>query len=131
MALVTVTDAKTHLVIEDSRDDQLLLQLIQAAVSHVANETGRVLELAAQVEYFDGFPSTYIELEQLPLNGSDVTSITYLDSAGDSQTLSSSIYRVDQRFAKTRIYLAYGASWPVTRGGAATVTVTYLSLIHI
>lgn len=54
-----------------------------------------------------------------------VTSITYIDTNGDSQTLSSSLYTVDIKSEPGRIVPAYGEAWPVTRDQINSVTVTF------
>ncbi|MDW3204574.1 MAG: hypothetical protein R8L07_03445 [Alphaproteobacteria bacterium] len=57
-----------------------------------------------------------------------VTSITYFDSAGDEQTLATSVYSVLTRgMEKGAIVPAYGQSWPATRARADAVTVTFVA----
>lgn len=54
-----------------------------------------------------------------------VSSITYVDTAGVSQTLSTSLYQVDLNSDPARIREAYQQVWPVIREQYAAVTVTY------
>jgi hypothetical protein len=57
-----------------------------------------------------------------------VTSVTYTDDAGDSQTLSTSLYRVlNQGFGKAMVVPVYGEIWPTTRDEPQTVTVRFVA----
>ena len=57
-----------------------------------------------------------------------VTSITYVDDAGDTQTLSSSLYQVDTKSQPGRIIPAYGESWPTVRSNTLNaVTVNFVA----
>lgn len=55
-----------------------------------------------------------------------VTGITYVDDAGATQTLSSSLYRVNSNRRPAVIERAYNAAWPnvIARTGAVTITFT-------
>lgn len=53
-------------------------------------------------------------------------SITYIDTNGDTITLvEDTDYTVDESGLLTRIFPVFNSSWPTTRGGRATVTVTW------
>lgn len=54
-----------------------------------------------------------------------VTSVTYVDTAGASQTLSASIYRVDTAAEPGRITPAYGEAWPSVREVTNAVIVRF------
>jgi len=54
-----------------------------------------------------------------------VTSIVYIDSNGDSQTLAATEYRVDSAPLIARISVAKDKSWPTTYGVTADVTITH------
>lgn len=58
---------------------------------------------------------------------SSVTSIAYLDGAGDSQTWSSSNYTLDTSGTRPFVRLAYGQSWPAVRGDINGITVTFVA----
>src|SRR3990172_4126589 len=75
--------------------------------------------------YLDSFPSI-IHVPRPPLDS--ITSITYIDTGGTSQTLASSQYTViteDQYDPQVRE--AYGLTWPSTRSQPNAVTVTFKS----
>ncbi len=88
-----------------------------------ANRTQSTTVLATTYQLkLDGFPYCgYIEVPRVPLV--EVGSITYVDSAGVTQTWASSNYTIDT--ARGRIYLAYNASWPSTQYVVNSVTVTF------
>jgi uncharacterized phiE125 gp8 family phage protein len=71
-----------------------------------------------------GYLDTEIVVPRPPL--ASVTSITYVDGAGATQTLSLSVYTVDTSEEPGRIRLAYGQSWPSIRDQRAAVTVRYV-----
>lgn len=66
-----------------------------------------------------------IHLPRPPLMS--VTSIQYVDTTGETQTLDPSLYIVDASQEPGRITPAYGKMWPATRHQIAAVTVTYVA----
>jgi acyl-coenzyme A synthetase/AMP-(fatty) acid ligase len=63
--------------------------------------------------------------EKTPILGSSYVTITYVDSAGTTQTLATSDYIVSYRDNPSCISEAYSATWPDTRNYENDVTVTY------
>ena len=55
-----------------------------------------------------------------------VSSITYVDTAGATQTLATSEYVVDGATHIGRIYSAYGATWPAVRCQPRAITVRFV-----
>lgn len=121
---VSATDAKTFVRQDSSADDTLIGTLITSARMWVENYLNRSLITQTWVQRIDyGFPC-HIWLRRVPAIA--ITSIAYLDTAGDSQTLSSSVYSLDQyREPHALVYLAYGQTWPATQYVRQAVTVTY------
>ncbi len=66
-----------------------------------------------------------IEPDYPPLQSVD--SITYLDTAGDRQTVDSSIYDVTRLDLYGRITLADGQVWPTNRGDAESIQINYVA----
>jgi hypothetical protein len=64
-----------------------------------------------------------VNLKNFPLV--DITQIQYVDSGGDTQTLSTDTYTVDTDSTPGRYYQAYNQSWPATRAIPKAVTVSY------
>lgn len=119
---VSVAEAREHCRITHTDEDTYLGVLIKAARRWCENETG--LAFITQtwdfgVDCFWGADS--LELPRAPLQS--VTSITYVDTDGDSQTLDSDTYTADTATMPGRIYLAYSQSWPDTRAQPLAVTV--------
>jgi len=56
-----------------------------------------------------------------------VTSIKYLDTAGDEQTLDSAAYRVDIYSHPARITPAYGYTWPALRDVINAITIEFVT----
>src|SRR5690606_26498646 len=122
---LTREEGKPHCRIDaDLTDEDALLDIyIAAARDRAEQRTGRQLMPATWKLYLDCFPSWIIRLPRPPLVS--VTSITYVDTSGVTQTLSSSLYEVDTASEPGRIVPAYGQSWPATRGEMNDVIVTY------
>lgn len=123
-----VAEAKRHLRIADDVDefDTDILALIAAVRSWGEVFTGRSFLPQTWDLKGDCFPSVIV-LPKPPVTG--VTSITYIDTNGDSQTLSSALYTTDLPSGPYappgRIVPAYGQSWPSTRDMPNAVTVRF------
>lgn len=123
---VTVAQAKAHARISTDADDPYIRELIDLAVRHVEDETNRALYTQTWARHLDDFPRTgerLIWLDKAPV--ASVSSITYLDTSGATQTLAASQYRVDTTHG--RISEAYDQTWPETRDVIDAVTVTYVA----
>lgn len=107
---VTASEVKLHAKIDTSADDALITILIAAARQQAELELGRKIITQTLDTYFDAFPE---EIRLMPIQS--VTSITYADGNGDTQTLSASAYQVDAVGHHARITPAYGYTWPSTR----------------
>lgn len=120
---VSLGEAKDHLRIDHSDEDSFIDLLIDAATLRVQDITGRQLVEATYEFTLNSFPPE-IRLPKPPL--SSVTSIEYLDGAGDSQTLDSADYRVISDEVVPIIDPAYGVTWPSTQDVRNAVTVTFV-----
>lgn len=119
---VSVDDFQAHSHIDASDGTELLTQYLLAAQAFVENECKTALTTRTATLYMDCFPDWEVELRMPPLVS--VTSIAYLDTNGDSTTLSSSLYRVDATSKPGRITPVYGGVWPVTQTTTNAVTIT-------
>ena len=124
---LSLTELKDHLRVVTTAEDTLLTSIGEAATRYAETRTNRQFMRATYTLKCDGFPrdSEAIELPRPPLQS--VTSITYVDADGASQTLSSSVYTVDTDSEPGRVYLAYDQTWPVTRDIRHSVTITYVA----
>lgn len=127
---VTLAEAKLHLRVDHSVDDDYIEdELIIAARQYVELHCRRTLMKTTYRLTLDRFPSDsrggVIRLPNPPLLS--VSSITYIDNAGDSQTVTSTDYRVDVYKEPGEIEPAYGKTWPSTRTLTGAVTVNYVA----
>jgi len=124
---VSLADMKVHCRVDHTDDDAYLLGLITVATNTCESFTGRQLIHATYTLKLDGFPcDDEIELPKPPL--SSITSITYIDTAGNSQTVTSTDYQTDIASTVGRVMPAYNAYWPATRDGQYNVvTVTFVA----
>jgi len=122
--LVTRAEAKKQLRLESdfTADDDYIDALLVAAQELCEDYQHRTYKQRSRVYYLDSFPAT-IRAPYPPLV--IVTSIKYIDTAGDEQTLDSSKYRIDTDSEPARITPAYGQSWPTIRPVTNAITVTY------
>jgi uncharacterized phiE125 gp8 family phage protein len=124
---VSLEEAKTHLRIPSGcdSDNDYILALIKAARIWAEKYQRRAYITQTQVYYLDCFPSRDIDIDipNPPLIG--VTSIQYVDTGGDTQTLSTDIYDVDTVKQPGRVYLKHNQSYPATRDQRKAVTITY------
>jgi uncharacterized phiE125 gp8 family phage protein len=127
-------EMKDHLRVDGESEDAIVGAWVTAARRYVEDKAGRQFVTATARLTLDRFPFTCnyqwlpsperrtIVVPRAPLQS--VTSITYVDAGGDTQTLSANSYRVDVRSPWGRITPAFGLTWPVTRPETSAVTVT-------
>lgn len=128
---VTLAQVKLHLRVDDSVEDALLTGLIRAAREHVETVTQRALMTQTWDLKLDAFPcdGAAIEIPKPPTQS--VTSITYVDTAGVTQTWSSALYTTDlpsdPQGQPGRIVPAYQQVYPQTRDVPNAVTVRFVA----
>lgn len=103
--------------------DPLLSILIKSARQYAEQLLGRYLITQTIDLYLDEFPGWEINLRPLQ----SVSAITYVDTAGATQTLSAADYIVDSTGTPARITPAYGVSWPSTRDQVNAVKVRFVA----
>lgn len=119
---ISLSTLKTQLRQADPELESELKSKAEAALDWAETETGRAIVTQTVTLTLDSFPCQ-IRLPRSPLVS--VTSVAYLDTAGDSQTLASSVYRVSTAAEPPVISLARNQSWPGTDAVKDAVTVTY------
>lgn len=119
---ISLAEAKAHLRVVISEDDTYISALIKTAretAESFQHRTYMATEYQLKLdEWLDVF-----ELPLPPLWG--VSSITYVDVGGDTQTLASTVYEVDTTTEPGEVRLAYNQSWPTYRSGHHVITVNY------
>ena len=132
---ITAAEAKTHDRIDGTDSDTLLALYITAARQMTERMFGLALVTQTWDFSFDAFPPATrfdpwgaIPLPLPPLQS--VTSISYLDGNGDSQTVSTSVYDVHANPTQPepgRITLGYGQSWPDVLCIPEAITVRFVA----
>lgn len=122
---VSSTEAELWCRVDVSDDDTIFTDIITAARVYVENFTRRQLITATWALYLDQFYKP-LKLPYPPLQS--ISSITYVDTAGTTQTLAASQYQVDAKTQPGRLTEAYGVTWPSTRDDTYNaVTITYVA----
>jgi uncharacterized phiE125 gp8 family phage protein len=122
---VSPAEAKAQARVDIDDDDLLLERKIRAATEAAQVVQNRALLTSTWRLSMDYFPCWEIRLPMPPLQS--VTSITYVDSAGSTQTLSASTYIVDTDAEPGRVTPAYGLVWPSVRVQPGSVKITYIA----
>ena len=128
---ITLAEIKDAIRETRTVEDAPLMLYLRATVDQLDGAAGmlnRALVSQTWEWKIDRFWSSIIRVPLPPLQS--VSSITYIDSNGDTQTLATSVYNVldtDNPTRPGRIELAYGQSWPSTRAQADAVTITFVA----
>lgn len=124
---VTLDEAKKQVEVAASigAHDVHLNRLIKTARFAVERDTGRALITQTRDLYLDQWPCGLdpIYLPGAPLIA--ISAITYLDTDGATQTLSSSVYRASIYREPGVVMLAHQQSWPAVRYVIDTIKVRY------
>ena len=126
---ISLQEAKDHLRVTATDEDALIESLITAARQTIEGRFG-VIQRALITQTWDwtldGFPSDSTVALQVPFPPlQSVTSITYLDGDGASQTWSAAKYTVDAKSLIGRIIPAWDEDYPETRSVINAVTVRF------
>jgi uncharacterized phiE125 gp8 family phage protein len=114
--MIDLALAKAQCRVTHNSEDTLIAQYIASAQAWVERYTGLLMVEDTVVDTFTAF-GDYLELSRGPFVS--LTSIAYVDTAGDDQTVSAA------RVRDGKIYAPDGG-WP-TIGDYTTVTVTYVA----
>lgn len=127
---VSLADLKLHLRVDTTAEDDLIAGLGVTARQYAEAFTQRAIPLQTWDLKLEGFPcgsEFYLPLAPCV----SVTSITYVDTNGDSQTLATSVYDTDLPTGPSaragRIFLKYSQQWPQTRSIPNAVTVRFVA----
>jgi len=115
---------RPELRLASSTDDRIVDDLIDSATEGYEEYTGNVLCLSTWDLFLDSIENDRIETPA-PLVSA---SITYLDSAGASQVLATTVYKVDTSSELIgRITLRYEQTWPDFYGEADSIIVRLIA----
>jgi len=151
---ISLSEAKTHLRVDIDDDNSLILALITSARQQAEHICRRAFISQQWMVTLDQFPRPGMNIGSANWYGPQwgdspgplttlnpdkttgyeiilpyaplisVDSITYVDTDGATQTLSSSLYKVDNISEPARIMPAYGTTWPATRNEINAVQIT-------
>jgi uncharacterized phiE125 gp8 family phage protein len=111
----------------NTTSDPEISAIIKVARQMAELELQRYLITQTLDAYFDEWPwvDDRSEIRLPPLQS--VTSITYVDTNGDTQTLAANRYMVDAVSQPARIRPAYGVTWPSVRDQTNCITVRFVA----
>ena len=121
-----VSEVRRHLALDDSYYDDYLSSLVQVTRAQVQAHTHRQLVTATYDMKVDALPAGQQTLAIPHGQLQSITSITYIDSAGDSQTWSSANYDVSTAREPGTIRPAHGKTWPAARVQQEAATVRFI-----
>lgn len=119
---LTIEQAKLHLRVDYSDDDELITELIKVARATAEDRIGRTLISTGWRLTANKF-SPALELPNPPCIS--VESIKYIDTTGTEQPLNLADYLVDQVSEPARIVPTAGRDWPETQDRINAVVVDY------
>ncbi len=120
---VALADVLAHLRIDSRLENAYVSDLIVTARHYVEQYTRRSLVTQTWTATFDDF------LELLLRHGdvSSVTSVTYVDTDGATQTLAASVYELAREDGWQLVRRKFNQSWPSRRVHPDNITVVYVS----
>ena len=127
---VSLSEMKSHLRLDGGDDDAYVSKCLKAARQWIEGQIKRSIMAKTydyNIDYCWPYKDGAIRID-FPLNPvTSVTSITYVDSDGASQTLASSQYTVVAREFNSYIVAAYNISLPDVRWVPNAITVRFVT----
>lgn len=123
---LTLEQARTHLRLDvygsppEHPDDTYVQDLITAARQWCEDYLQRALATKTIEIVYDSFIDNKLRLPVAPIQS--ITSIEYIDTDGNTQTLATTVYGLD--IYRNQIYLKYNQQWPDLQPTVNPVTVT-------
>jgi len=121
---ISQSEAKLHLKVSVSTDDDLIDDLIASATAWAEEYLDRQLMSATWELYLDNL-YTKIDLHKCPIT--EITSVKYYDSDNALQTLSANDYDTDLVSEPSRIWKAYSVIYPLTYDRPNAVVIEFKS----
>ena len=121
---VTPPEAKSSARIDGTAEDTDITAMIVEAREDLEAATARAFITQEWELKLDRFPREPIELRVCPVQDAGCV-ITYIDAAGDEQTIDAETYQLDTASEPARIHPLPGYFWPITDGRIGAVTITF------
>lgn len=123
---VTVWDAMDHLRVTDDDEYSQVSALIERAVAYIDGPYG--IGMCVMNQTWDMVQDRFTDPIWIPVYPvQSVTSITYTDVDGVSQTLASDTYTLDGYGMSPAIKRAYNQTWPASRVEPNAVTIRFVA----
>jgi len=139
---VSVADMNAHLRLNDTNENALISDWIEAAASMWLGHTGHALTTTTLRLNLDYWPTGTVFIPRRPVK--TITSLQYLDTAGTWQTVSGSDYTTDTNSVPARITFKDTFSYPTlhptavpavrvtcTAGETLAASVPKLALVYV
>jgi uncharacterized phiE125 gp8 family phage protein len=124
-AVLPLPELRLHLRIDDdtTTEDAMLTALLDSARGYAQHYTGRAIGVQTIELALDAFPLGAIQLPLSPVTA--LTTIKYLDTSNVEQTLSNTLYTLDDYGCSHWVLPAANAVWPITAPVANALKVRY------
>lgn len=126
---VSLAEVKAHLRVDHDDDDTIIALYVDAALAHLDGDEGllgRALVTQTWDQTIDDFPyGDDLPLMLAPVQS--VTSITYRDMGGNTQTFPAESYMLRNRHGLTWVHLKDDYTWPETDDEPDAVTVRFVA----
>jgi uncharacterized phiE125 gp8 family phage protein len=117
---ITLGEAQDHLRADLAVEEAHVRLLIASARAHVEAYCGVRFATQTVTAKCDSF-ADMARLPEAPVQS--VTSISYVDTAGTTQTLSTDVYELRADGLDAAVVLKYGQTWPATQPGSRITVV--------
>lgn len=130
---ISVAEAKANSRVDASDEDSQFARWIKEAVALAENYMRAAIMQRRVEQTVDAFPDAEVEIELPPAWNSTtpvaapiaLVSLTYVDSAGATQTVATTDYTIDDTNWPFWMLPAFDFDWPETQGSANDVRVRY------
>lgn len=133
-ALVAIADLRQHLKLDTVAgvhpDDDLVLALAASAAAYCEHACDRAFGTQTLELALDQFPvEVAIALPRGPVVS--ITSVKYIDSAGDEQTVGSAAYALDDYSTPAYLVPTVDTDWPDTLATVNAVKIRYVTGLDV
>lgn len=123
---ITTAQAKAHLRVDHSEDDDYIDILITTARQVAERLTSRIILTQTWELILDAFPASSSTPIRFPLSPlMSIESVKYIDTAGDQQTWSADEYQYSTDHEPGQLKPACGYTYPSTRNDYPTVIIEF------
>lgn len=124
--IVSRDEAKAHLRVDGTDEDDLIDSLILAAEQHLDGYSGILGRALVTQTWAESFPWFRYRMPLRLPDVQSIASVAYYDSDGVSQTVGSGVYRLHEDAIGAYLVQQDGQSWPSTFSRDDAVTITYV-----